>query len=536
LLNHDSFDQRFEELAALNQSSNNNRQVCRQSFATCLALLSGLCALLVLFPEQSAVRLESAYATMSSNFGALYLFAGVACFLFLVSLGLSRYGRIKLGDQDDTAEFNEFSWAGMLFCAGVGAAMLRWALVEWSHYYYSPPHGIVTGSNASKDWASAYPLFHWGPIAWSFYCLPAITIAYPFYVKKVPFLRLSTSLYGILGEKGLEGPIAKSVDILFVLSLLGGAGYSLGVSTPVIAGTFCHLTGLQNGFYMRIIVALLCVAIFSTSVYFGLRKGIKLLSDWNVYLAMVLLCFIFLAGPTVFIVKTSISSLGFMAQNFFVMSTWMDPFTDSTFVEDWTVFYWAWWVAYAPFVGLFVARISRGREIRQVIFGMLTYGSLGGMLFFMIMGNYAMHQEIVENSGILSTMIENSATDGEAYVTAIIQVLETLPLAGIVVGVFCLICVIFCATTYDSASYIIASTVTKNLHAGEDPAKWNRVFWAFALAALPLALMWIGAEKVMQSVLLLTSFPILFIGALSAFSVLRTIRNDSEKVKSEELQ
>lgn len=517
----------------MNQLSNNSRQVCRQSFTTCLVLLLGLCALLVFFPKQSSDYLESAYATTSSNFGALYLFAGVACFLFIVWLGLSPYGKIKFGDPDDSAEFNQFSWAGMIFCAGVGAALLRWALVEWSHYYYSPPHGIVTGSEASKDWASAYPLFHWGPIAWSFYCLPAIAIGFPFYVKKVPYLRFSTSLYGILGEERLDGPLAKSVDILFVLSLLGGAGYSLGVSTPVIAGTFCHLTGMENGFYLRVIVALLCVAIFSTSVYFGLRKGIKLLSDWNVYLAMILLGFIFVVGPTVFIVKTSISSLGFMAQNIFVMSTWMDPFTDSTFVEDWTVFYWAWWVAYAPFVGLFVARISRGREIRQIIFGMLTYGSLGGMVFFMIMGNYAMHLETVENTGFLSTMIENSASDSEAYVPAIIQILETLPLSGIVIGVFCLICVIFCATTYDSASYIIASTVTKNLYAGEDPAKWNRVFWAFALAALPLALMWIGAEKVMQSVLLLTSFPILFIGALSAYALLRGLKKDAREVEQD---
>jgi BCCT family betaine/carnitine transporter len=404
---------------------------------------------------------------------------------------------------------------------------LRWALVEWSHYYYSPPHGIESGSIASQDWAGAYPLFHWGPIAWAFYCLPAITIAYPFYVKNVPWLRLSTSLYGILGERGLHGPIAKSVDVLFVLSLLGGAGYSLGVSTPMISGMFCHLTGLENGFHMRVLTALFCVAIFSTSAYFGLKKGIKLLSDWNVYLALTLLAFIFLAGPTVFIVKSSLSSLGFMAQNFFVMSSWMDPFTDSGFVGNWTVFYWAWWVAYAPFVGLFVARISRGREIRQVIFGMLMYGSMGGMLFFMILGNFAMHLEIVENREILSTMIENSATDGESYVAAIIQILETLPLSALVIGVFCLVCVIFCATTYDSASYIIASTVTDSLQAGEDPAKWNRLFWAFALAALPIALMWIGAEKVMQSILLLTSFPILFIGTASAYALLKSLRKDA---------
>ena len=506
---------------------NNDRQICYQSFATCLILLVAMCVPLLFYPKESAIHLEGVYASMSDNFGAVYLFAGIASLIFVLWLAISSYGRIKLGDIEDTVEFKDFSWAGMIFCAGVGAALLRWALVEWAHYYYSPPHGIASGTIASKEWAGAYPLFHWGPIAWALYCLPAITIAYPFYVKKVPWLRLSTSLYGILGERRLHGPIAKSVDVLFVLSLLGGAGYSLGVSTPVIAGTFCHLTGLEDGFHIRVLTAFFCVAIFSTSAYFGLRKGIKLLSDWNVYLALLLLAFIFVVGPTVFIFKNSLSSLGFMAQNFFIMSSWMDPFTDSGFVENWTVFYWAWWVAYAPFVGLFVARISRGREIRQVIFGMLTYGSLGGMLFFMIMGNFSMHQEIAENTGVLSVMIENSTSDSESYVPAIIQILGALPLSEIVISVFCLICVIFCATTYDSASYVIASTVSRKLHAGEDPAKWNRLFWAFALAALPIALMWVGAEKVMQSILLLTSFPILFIGALSAYALVRSLKKDA---------
>ncbi len=349
--------------------------------------------------------------------------------IFLLWLAMSPFGAVKLGDKNDTPEFNDFSWAGMLFCAGVGAGLLRWVLVEWGEYYTALPHGVAPESVAAKEWATAYPLFHWGPLAWAFYCLPAITIAYPFYVKKVPWLRMSTGLYGILGEKGLHGPIAKLIDILVVLSLLGGAGYSLGVTTPMISGAFSHLTGLKDGFYLQVITALFCAAIFSTSAYFGLRKGIKILSDWNIYLALFLLGFIFVAGPTVFIFETSLSSLGYMAQNFIVMSTWTDPFTDSEFVETWTVFYWAWWVAYAPFVGLFVARISRGRTIRQVICGMLTYGSMGGMLFFMVMGNYAfdytMNMDVAESAAFIQTMSSD-------YVTAIIQILDSLPLSKLI--------------------------------------------------------------------------------------------------------
>ena len=506
----------------MNQTSHDDSQICKHSFTTCVTLLLGLSIPLVLYPVQSALKLEGLYQWISTHCGVLYLFAGVACFVFLLWLGMSRYGNIKLGDENDAIEFKEVSWAGMLFCAGIGAGLMRWAPVEWGYYFLSPPHGVAPQSLTASNWASAYPLFHWGPIAWAIYCLPAIAIAYPYHVKKVPWLRFSTSLHGILGDEGLQGPFAKIIDILFVLSLLGGAGYSLGISTPLISGAFCHLTGIQNGFHLQVITALTCVVLFSISAYLGLKKGIKLLSDWNVYLSLSLLLFILAVGPTLYILKASLSSLGFLTQNFVVMSTWMDPFTDSGFVESWTVFYWAWWIAYAPFVGLFVARISRGRTIRQVIFGMLVYGSAGCMLFFMIMGNYAMHLDTVENAGILTTL--NSEDGG--YVQAITQILDSLPLSKLAIGAFCLICVIFCATTYDSASYIIASAVTAKQQSGQDPAKWNRVFWAFALAALPIALLWIdanqqnrSAETAMQSILLLTSLPIIFTGALSAWSL-----------------
>ena len=513
----------------MNGTTHDGSRICKRSFITCVALLLLLAVPLLAYPVESASGLQGLFQSLSTNCGVVYLLAGVTCFLFLVWLGLSRYGSIKLGDKDDPVAFREFSWAGMLFCAGIGAGLMRWAPVEWGYYYRSPPHGVAAESLAAADWASAYPLFHWGPIAWAIYCLPALAIAYPYHVKKVPWLRFSTALHGILGDQGLQGPIAKIIDILFVLSLLCGAGYSMGVSTPLISGAFCHLTGMEDGFALQVITALTCAILFSTSAYFGLRKGIKLLSDWNVYLSLALLLFILVVGPTLFILKSSLSSLGFMTQNFVVMSTWMDPFTESGFVESWTVFYWAWWIAYAPFVGLFVAKISRGRTIRQVIVGMLVYGSAGCMLFFMIMGNYAMHLDTVENAGILTTL--NSENGG--YVSAITQVLDSLPLSKIAIGAFCLICVVLCATTYDSASYTISAAVTKTQSFGQDPARWNRVFWAFALAALPIALLWgdanketRSAETAMQSILLLASLPIIFIGVLSAWSLTKQLKRD----------
>ncbi|MDB4419380.1 BCCT family transporter [Rubripirellula sp.] len=504
-------------------------KISKSRFLSCFGLLLSLLLPMYFYPVEVANLLQESYTEVSRTCSFLYLLSGILCFGFIIWLSISEFGKVRLGDDDDTIEFSTSSWLGMIFCAGIGAGLMRWAAVEWAYYYLDPPHGLPAESLSATDWAMSYPLFHWGPIAWSYYCLPAIAIAYPLYVKKIPCFRYSVSLYGLLGEAGLQGPIAKTVDVLFVVSLLGGAGYSLGVSIPLISGTFCSLTGLQDGFPLQVISGLVCVLFFSCSAYLGLSKGIKRLSDWNIYLSFGLLLFVLAAGPTIFILNSSLSSLGFMAQNFLVMSTWTDPFSDSGFVANWTIFYWAWWLSYAPFVGLFVARISRGRTIRQVTLGMLIFGSGGCMLFFMILGNYAFHVERTEDAGMLSLL----TTEDGGYVDAILRVLQTLPMPSLVTGVFCLICVIFCSTTYDSASYIIAATVTRKTQLTDEPAKWNRLFWAFALAALPLTIMWIDhkqqariAETGMQSILLLTSLPIIMLLTLSAWSLTKQLAKD----------
>ena len=234
-----------------------------------------------------------------------------------------------------------------------------------------------------------------------------------------------------------------------------------------------------------------------------------------------LLMFILIVGPTAFLLKTSLNGVGVMAQNFIRMNFWTEPFSDTGFVESWTIFYWAWWIAFAPYVGLFVTRISRGRSIRQVIAGMLIWGSLGSWLFYMVMGNYALFLELsgsVDFTGIMRNV------NGSA---AIVAMLEQLPLATIVIGLFSLIAIIFSATTYDSASYTLASSATLHLKAGDDPARWHRVFWAFALGLMPVALMLLkGNLRPIQVILLIVSLPILFVGIAMSVSLVQSLRED----------
>ncbi|MDG2288878.1 MAG: BCCT family transporter, partial [Woeseiaceae bacterium] len=457
------------------------------SFALAASILVIASIPMFAYPTESSAFLESLYTYISQKFGVLYLLAGVAAIGFLVWLAFSRFGNVRLGDTDDKPEFGEFSWIGMLFCAGVGAGLLVWCGVEWAFYYDAPPYGVEPRSVEAAEWASAYGLFHWGFTAWAIYCLPAVAIAYPYYSKKLDVLRFSVCCHWFL--KGKEhGPIARAIDLLFMVAMLGGAASSLGFSSPMIAETLAWLFNVEANDKLEVIVVLICILLFAGSVWMGLKKGIKRLSDINVALAFGLLLFILLAGPTVFILKASLNSLGVIAQNLLRMNFWTDPFTESNFVENWTIFYWAWWIAFAPYVGLFVTRISRGRTIRKMITGMLIWGSLGSSLFYMIMGNYGLFLEMagtVDVTGIVSSQGGN---------TALVAILEQLPLAGLVIGVFSIIAIIFAATTYDSASYTLASSATLHLKAGDEPERWHRVFWAFSLGVMPVALMLLNSN------------------------------------------
>ena len=496
-----------------------NRNVDWPSFGASVTIILAASITLFLFPEEGNKFLTELYGIISGHFAFLYLLAGVATLSLLLWLAIGRFGKIRLSKDDEQPEFGELSWAAMLFCAGVGAGLMYWAPIEWAYYYDAPPFGLEAGSAAASEWASTYGIFHWGPTAWAFYCLPTIAIAYPYYVKNVPYLRLSTSCYYFLAGKEDSGA-ARMIDWLFMIGLLGGAGTSLGFSTPMIAAAVGSITGWEANFGLEVGVVAVSVLMFATSVWLGLKKGIKRLSDINMWLAFVLLAYVLVVGPTIFLLNTSMNSIGLMAQNFIRMNTWTDVFTNSGFVESWTIFYWAWWIAYGPFVGLFVTRISSGRTIRQVIFGMLTYGSLGGALFYMILGNYGLH---LQTTGALEVTSILSSDGGPA---AIVAILEQLPYAVVLVGIFAMIALIFSATTYDSASYILASCATRKLPAHEDPVRWHRLFWAVALAVLPLTLMFIGDLKTIQSATLIVSLPLIFVGVLMAVSLVKQLRAD----------
>lgn len=470
-------------------------------------------------PEGSGKAVNAALAFVTGKFGWLFLMFGFVCFAILMWLAFGRYGQVKLGGPNDEPEFSYFSWVAMLFAAGVGIGLMLWSIIEPIYYLDGPPLGLEAHSTLAAEWAHMYGQFHWGFSAWAIYAILTFPVAYSVYVRKDPHLRLSSAARGAIGKLA-DGPLGTLLDIIVVFGIIGAVGTSLGLAVPLVSALLGEMLGVKDSFMLNLAVIAIWTAIFGTSVYKGLTKGIKILSDINIWLALGLIGFVLLVGPTVFILSMQVNSLGLLFDNFFRMTFWMDPVAKGGFPEGWTVFYWAWWIAYAPMMGLFVARISKGRTIREVVIAETVWGTLGCWLFFAVFGGYAIHLDV--NKIIPLTQILNES-GGPA---AVVAVLKTLPFSPIVIPIFTILCFIFLATTIDSSAYTLASVTSKDLKGDEQPARWNRLFWAIILAVVAVGLLAVGGLKAVQTSTIVVALPLIPVMGVLIYSFLKWIRED----------
>jgi len=478
---------------------------------------------IIVYPEQSGAVLGHTLDFVTDNFGSMFLLFAFFCFGLLMWMAFGRYGRVRFGGVDAIPEFRTMSWVAMLFCAGIGTALLYWAAIEWAYYFQAPPFGLAPGTAEAAAWAAMYGMFHWGPMAWALYTVPALPIAYAFHNRRIPYLRISQACRGMIGQRA-DGPLGKLIDVLFIFGLIGGTGTSLGLGTPIISESISALFGIERSFTLDIFVIVTWTVIFATSVWLGIERGIRKLSDINVWLGICLLVLVALLGPTLFIIDSFTNSVGLLLTHFVRMSLYSDPLRESGFPQSWTVFYWAWWIAYAPFMGLFVARISRGRTIRGVIAANLVWGSLGCWLFFAVFGNTAMHFEISGQLPVIEIMNESSPQ------AAIVAVIQKLPAGGSVLVLFVAMCFIYSATTLDSSAYTISAVASRDLVAGQaEPRRWNRLFWALALGAVALALMYLGGLEPLQTAAVIVAVPLVAVITLSVLSLLRWLGEDASK-------
>ncbi|CAH0649839.1 L-carnitine/gamma-butyrobetaine antiporter [Pseudomonas sp. Nvir] len=378
---------------------------------------------------------------------------------------------------------------------------------------------VAAHSREAAEWALTYGQFHWGLTPWAFYCLPALPIAYSMYVRRQPGVRLSVAARGVLGEKS-NGWLGLTLDTVVVFGIVGGVGTSLGLAVPLVSTLAGDIFGIQQSFAFDMGVLALWTLMFGMSVWFGLSKGIKILSDIIVYLAFALLLFAAVVGPTLLLINGWANSLGLMINNFIHMSLWTDPVAKGSFPQDWTIFYWAWWIAYTPMMGLFVVRISRGRTIKELILAELVWGSLGCWVFFAVWGGYSLNLQL---SGELDV---SAILTAQGIPAAVLAILKTMPFSSIAIAAFVLLCFVFLATTLDSAAYVLASVTSKELSGYEEPQRWLRIVWALLLAVIGIGLLKVGGLKAVQTSTIVVALPLIPVLGVLAWSLLCMIRVD----------
>ncbi|WP_237473941.1 BCCT family transporter [Virgibacillus halodenitrificans] len=501
------------------QSDMKNAKIEKSIFWPSLILVVAATVLLVVFRESVGPVVESWMTAITFRLDWAFEFLTIGLFIILIWLMFGRYGRVKLGGADDKPEFSRFSWGGMLFCASMGTSIMFWSIVEPLYYYTGPPFGIDGKTTEAAEFAVSYGLFHWGISAWALYALPAVVMAYSFFVRRDHSLKISAACRGVLG-KHADGFLGKAIDILVIWSMIGGLGTSLGLGVPMVAAVLGDLFGIQPSLWLNIVIIIIWTFIFSSSAYLGLYKGIRKLSDWNVYMALGLALFVIIVGPTLFILSYFTNSLGLMLDNFMKMSLYTDPITKGGFPQAWTVFYWAWFAATAPFIGIFVARISKGRSIREMVSNILLWGSLGSWIYFGVFGGYGMNLELTGEVPLTKILSEQG---GPAVIVA---VLNSLPLPVIVSAFFVILGFIFLATSLDSASYVIASVATKELGVNSEPARWHRLMWGILLSALAISLTIAGGLNVVQTSSVLVAVPVLLMYILMAMSLIKWLHHN----------
>ncbi|NDV18339.1 BCCT family transporter [Pseudodesulfovibrio sp. JC047] len=448
-------------------------------------VLIAIIACSILFTEASEKVLKATYSVFTHTTGTWYLWVTVAMMILSVYFMCSRYGNIKFGEEDEKPEFNNYSWVAMMFCSGVAGAVMFWSIVEPLFNLAYPPKFAEPLSRQSFEWAMSYVLLHWGPVTWPWYVVTALPICYIFYKRKKPVLRISTAAEPVLGDR-VNGKIGKGIEIFFIIGLMFSNAAVMGVSVPIVNHALAATLGIEPSFTIEMIVLAISAVIFTVSVSLGLKKGIKILSDTNVIIALCLVFFCFVVGPTVFIVDNFTNSFGNMVNNFWGMIFWTDPYTEGTFPQDWTIFYALWMASYGPFMGLFIARISRGRTVRQVIALGLAGGIAGSYMIHAVFGGYTMYAQL---TGIVDAVGILKASGGPA---ALVAILHSLPAGTMVLIGYCVFSTIFLATSVDSCAYVISCAATTRLAPGSEPTRGHRFYWAAIQAGLALAAITMG--------------------------------------------
>lgn len=463
------------------------------------AIILALCALFILYPEGSTNALSAIRFFLGDTLGSYYLIVGLGILIVSLYLAYSPIGSITLGEPGEKPRYSFWTWGAMVFTCGLAADILFYSLCEWI-YYAEEPHIAALGV---QDWANAYSLFHWGPIPWSFYAVLAAAFGFMLHVRGRTKQKYSEACRPVLGRYTDRLP-GKIVDVLAVFALIAGTATTFSVATPLLAGCITTLFGGAMSKWLSIGILVAVCATYTTSVMHGL-KGVERLSNICMLFFGTLLAYVlFIGGETRFIIESGLTALGNAAQSFISMSTWTDAARTSSFPQNWTIFYWAYWLVWCVAAPFFMGGVSRGRTVRQVIMGSYIFGVLSTVVSFIILGNYGLAAHL---GGKVDAMSVYSAT-GNIYGT-VIEIIKTIPVYPIVLVLIILSMVAFYASSFDSITLVACQYSYRETTGMEASPKKMRLFWAVFLILLPIALIFSeGSMNNLQTVSIIAAFPI----------------------------
>jgi choline/glycine/proline betaine transport protein len=468
-----------------------------------------------------AVPFSDAFATFFgalgnftfAYFGWFYVLSVSSLLLFLLWIALSCYGQVRLGPDDQPPEYSTLTWFVMLFAAGIGTILMFWGVAEPLSHFTNPPFvEVEPKSRESAKVAMNIALYHFGLHTWTIFTLPALAIGYFSYRKGLP-MRISSIFYGLLGER-IYGPLGWAIDIVALLGTLFGVAVSVGLGTLQLNSGLSYLFSLPVSSLSQIMIVGVITVVATVSVALGLDRGIKRLSYLNIVLAMLLLLFVWIAGPTLFITSGAVQNFGMYLQNLPWMSFWTEAYQGTSWQQSWTVFYWAWTISWAPYVGLFIARISKGRTIRQLVLGALGAPLLFTLIWFAVFGLSAIDLEL--NQAVdLSTQVKADVS------VALFTFLQQFPLSVVTSILSVLIIIIFLTTSADSAALVMDLLSRRE---NQPTRTWQRIFWMLLLGVLAATLLLGGGLGALQNVITALGFPFCVLLVFMAVALLRELK------------
>ncbi|MCT8139267.1 BCCT family transporter [Anaerobacillus sp. CMMVII] len=473
----------------------------------------------ILIPNQLGEAMVVAQGFMLESFGWFYQLVATFFLGFAIFMIFSKYGKMKLGKDDSKPEYSRPTWFAMLFSAGMGIGLLFYGVSEPISHFVSPPMG-EGGTEQSAIIGMRYTWLHWGLHAWAIYAIVALALAYQKFRKDAPGL-MSATLYPVLGEK-VKGPIGRTVDVVAVFATLFGVAASLGLGSQQINAGLEYLIGIPNNFVVQMIIMGIITVLFIISANTGISRGIKYLSNINMSLATLLLFAMLILGPTLFLLNMFTTSLGSYIQNVALMGLRLSPFdgNEASFTQGWTVFYWAWWISWTPFVGMFIARVSKGRTIREFTIAVLLVPTVVCGLWFTIFGGTGIYLELIQGVNV----------SGQGLETALFYVYQHLPF-GIILSILTVALITtFFVTSADSATFVLGMLTTGgNLN----PSNRVKVTWGLILVASTLVLLASGGLVGLQTAIIVSALPLTLIVLVMCYGLVKALNQDLKETKNE---